>query len=261
MFQRFRDRTEAGELLGTALHHYADRDNVLILALPRGGVPVGFEVARKLHAPLDVLIVRKLGVPAQPELAMGAVASGGTLVINPQVVDALGIDESTIRRAADREHDEVSRRERLFRGDQPTPDVHGRVVIIVDDGLATGSTMRAAIASLRQRDPALVVVAVPTAPAKVIRMLVQVADRVVCLTTPEPFNAISQSYDDFEQVEDDAVRRLLEQVEAVHPRGDPHDAIRVSHSTDLGTMGVSHALANDRDEYSGKRTDGPHRER
>jgi predicted phosphoribosyltransferase len=211
MIQRFRDRTEAGELLGTALHHYAERDNVLILALPRGGVPVGFEVARKLRAPLDVLIVRKLGVPGQPELAMGAVASGGTLVINPHVVDALGIDDATIRQAAEVEHAEVRRREQLFRGEQEPRDVHSRVVIIVDDGLATGATMRAAIAALRQQDPALIVVAVPTAPAKVVRILVQVADRVVCLTTPEPFTAISQSYDDFEQVQDETVRRLLEQ--------------------------------------------------
>ena len=210
MFRRFKDRTEAGQILAKALHRYADRDNVLVLALPRGGVPVAFEVARKLNAPLDVLVVRKLGVPGQPELAMGAVASGKILVINPDVVDALGISDITIHDAAEVQHREVSRREQLFRGDRPVPDVHSRVVIVVDDGVATGSTMRAAVSALHQQEPALIVVAVPTAPMKTVRMLRQVADRVVCLTTPDPFEAIRQSYDSFEQVSDDEVRRLLE---------------------------------------------------
>jgi len=217
MFRRFRDRAAAGQMLARALHRYADCDNVLVLALPRGGVPVAFEVAKALHVPMDVLIVRKLGVPSQPELAMGAVASGRVLVINPHVVDGLGISDATIREAAEAEHEEVRRRERLFRGDRPAPDIAGRVVIVVDDGLATGSTMRAAVAALHQWEPALIVVAVPTAPAQTIRMLVQVADRVICLTTPEPFDAISQSYDDFAQVEDDEVRRLLAEGERLVP--------------------------------------------
>lgn len=207
---RFKHRVEAGQMLGTALQGYAGRDDVLVLALPRGGVPVGYEVARALKAPLDVLVVRKLGVPDQPELAMGAVASGGMLVVNPDVVSSLGISEATIHATAERQHAEVRRREVLFRGDLPGIDVAGRVVIVVDDGLATGSTMRAAVAALRQQQPAAIVVAVPTAPAKTIRMLVRIVDRVVCLTTPEPFQAISQSYDDFAQVEDDEVRAILE---------------------------------------------------
>ena len=210
MFRRFKDRAEAGQILAKALHRYADRDNILVLALPRGGVPVAFEVARKLNAPLDVLVVRKLGVPGQPELAMGAVASGRILVINPEVVDALGISGTTIHEVAEVQHREVSRREQLFRGDRPVPDVQSRVVIVVDDGLATGSTMRAAISALHQQEPALIVVAVPTAPVKTVRMLLQIADRVVCLTRPDPFEAISRSYDNFEQVNDDEVRRLLE---------------------------------------------------
>jgi putative phosphoribosyl transferase len=218
MFRRFKNRAEAGQMLAAALHQYADRDNVLVLALPRGGVPVAFEVAKALHAPMDVLIVRKLGVPYQPELAMGAVASGRVLVINPHVVDELDISDAIIREAAEVEHEEVRRRERLFRGNRPAPDIAGRVVIVVDDGLATGSTMRAAVAALQKQEPALVVVAVPTAPAITIRMLVQVADRVICLTTPEPFDAISQSYDNFAQVEDDEVRRLLAEAERLTPR-------------------------------------------
>jgi predicted phosphoribosyltransferase len=206
---RFHDRREAGRRLARELEGHAGRPDMLVLALPRGGVPVAAEVARALGAPLDVFLVRKLGVPGHEELAMGAVASGGVGVLNADVVSGLGIPESVIRSVAARERQELARREELYRGDRPAPDVRGKTVILVDDGLATGATMLAAIRALRQQEPARIVVAVPTASRETCAALQDEADEVVCAITPEPFWAVGQWYDDFSQTSDDEVRDLL----------------------------------------------------
>lgn len=205
----FRDRTDAGRALAAALAHYVGRDDVVVLALPRGGVPVAYEVAQALGAPLDVFVVRKLGVPGHEELAMGAIATGGVLVLNDQVVSGLGIGEDTIRRVAEIEARELARREEAYRGERPAADVAGKVAVLVDDGLATGSTMRAAVAAVRLRNPAGIVVAVPTGAAPTCAELGQEVDEVVCRATPEPFRAVGQSYKDFSQTSDDEVRDLL----------------------------------------------------
>jgi predicted phosphoribosyltransferase len=207
--QRFRNRTDAGRQLAEKLAAYAHRPGVLVLALPRGGVPVGFEVARELGAPLDVFLVRKLGVPGYEELAMGAVATGGVRVLNDEIVRGLGISEHQIDAAAARELQELAQRQRLYRGDRPLPDIAGRTVILVDDGLATGATMRAAIAAVRQQQPARIVVAVPTASPDTCEALKAEADDVVCAMTPEPFLAVGHWYEDFTQTTDDEVRELL----------------------------------------------------
>ena len=207
--QRFRNRTDAGRQLAEKLAAYADRPDVLVLALPRGGVPVGYEVSRALGAPLDVFLVRKLGAPGYEELAMGAVASGGVRVLNDEIVRGLGISDHEIDAAAARELQELARRQRLYRGDRPPPDVAGRTVILVDDGLATGATMRAAIRASRQQQPARIVVAVPTASADTSETLKTEADDVVCAMTPEPFLAVGHWYEDFTQTTDDEVRELL----------------------------------------------------
>ena len=207
---RFRDRAEAGRELAGRLAHHAGRPGVIVLGLPRGGVPVAYEVARALGAPLDVFVVRKLGVPGREELAMGAIATGGVRVLNPEVIDALGIPGSAIEAAAEREQEELDRRERLYRGDRPPPDRRGRTVILVDDGLATGSTMRAAVAAVRRQDPARVVVAVPVAAPDTCAEFRHVADEIVCAHTPEPFCAVGYWYEDFSQTTDDEVRRFLE---------------------------------------------------
>ena len=207
--QRFRNRTDAGCQLAEKLATYADRPDVLVLALPRGGVPVGSEVARALGAPLDAFLVRKLGVPGYEELAMGAVATGGVRVLNDEIVRGLGIVEHVIDVAVAREMEELARREQLYRGGSPPPDVAGRTVILVDDGLATGATMRAAVAALRRQHPARIVVAVPTASPDTREALKAEADDVVCATTPEPFFAVGHWYEDFRQTTDDEVRDLL----------------------------------------------------
>src|SRR5438477_6983383 len=186
MAKPFRDRTEAGQLLAAQLAAYAQRPDVLVLALPRGGVPVAYEVARALGAPLDVFLVRKLGVPGQEELAMGAIATGGVRVLNAAVVDALHIPPATIAAVAAAEQRELARRERLYRGARPAPDVRGRTVILVDDGLATGATMRAAVAALRQHQPARIVVAVPIAAPSTCDEVRAEVDEIVCAITPEP---------------------------------------------------------------------------
>jgi putative phosphoribosyl transferase len=205
----FADRTAAGRELASALDEYRERDDVIVYALPRGGVPVAFEVATSLGAPLDVLIVRKLGVPGHPELAMGAVASGGVRVINDLVVGQLGIPEHDIERATQEQRLEVEERERLFRGGYPAPDPEGAIAIAIDDGIATGSTMRASIDALRQMSPARVVVAVPVASPDVCEEFEQIADEVVCLATEQPFGAVGMWYEDFDQTTDQEVIDLL----------------------------------------------------
>ena len=209
MHRPFRDRGEAGRLLATQLAAYAGRPDMLVLALPRGGVPVGFEVARALGAPLDVFVVRKLGVPGHEELAMGAIATGGVRILNEELVRALGIPDHLIEAVAATEQEELARRERLYRGNRPPPDVRGRTVILVDDGLATGATMQAAINALRQQQPARIVVAVPIAAPETCDHLKTEADDVVCAVTPEPFYAVGLWYEDFSQTTDDEVRDLL----------------------------------------------------
>ena len=209
MSRVFQNRTEAGQRLGQALHNYAGRADTLVLALPRGGVPVGFEVARAIGAPLDLMLVRKLGVPGQEELAMGAIASGGVRVLNAELVASLGIDPGMIAASAAREQRELARREQAYRGTRPPPAIAGRCVILVDDGLATGATMRAAVAPLRQRQPARIVVAVPVAPPDTVARLRAEADEVICLETPESFFAIGPWYREFPQLTDDEVRELL----------------------------------------------------
>jgi putative phosphoribosyl transferase len=205
----FRDRTEAGQILADKLASYAHRPDVLVLALPRGGVPVGYEVAQALHVPLDVFLVRKLGLPGQEELAMGAIASGNTRVLNEEVVHKLDIPEEVIDAVAAEEQQELSRRERDYRAGRPPPDVRGRTIILVDDGLATGSTMRAAVAALRQQEPARIVVAVPVGAPETCVELGYEADEVVCVETPEPFYAVGAWYENFSQTTDEEVRDLL----------------------------------------------------
>ena len=206
---RFKDRVEAGRQLASGLSKYANRHDVVVLALPRGGVPVGSEVASALGAPLDVFVVRKLGVPGQKELAMGAIASGGLVVINDDVVRGLRIPPQVIQRVAAEEGRELLRRERAYREGRRPINVTGKVVILVDDGLATGSSMTAAISTLKELNPAKIVVAVPAAPDSTCRALKPIVDEVLCATTPSPFFAVGQSYYDFAQTTDDEVRRLL----------------------------------------------------
>jgi predicted phosphoribosyltransferase len=205
----FHDRTEAGRALAARLKAFVGRPDVLVLALPRGGVPVAYEVARALQAPLDIFIVRKLGVPRHEELAMGALASGGVRVLNDEVVHDLGIPEAVIDAVTAQAQQELERRERLYRGERPPPDARGRTVILVDDGLATGSTMRAAVAALRRLGPARIIVAVPVGAAETCAALREEADAVLCQQTPEPFYAVGAWYQDFTQTTDEEVRDLL----------------------------------------------------
>ncbi len=203
----FADRGEAGRALAVALDAYTERADVVVLGLPRGGVPVAHEVALALTAPLDVFVVRKLGVPGHAELAMGAIATGGVVVMNPAVVSSLGIPAAAVDEAVARETVEVDRRNRLYRGDRRFPDLVARTVIVVDDGLATGATMRAAVGALRARSPRRVVVAVPVGAASTCRELRRVADEVVCVLSPHPFDAVGRWFVDFTPPTDDEVRR------------------------------------------------------
>jgi putative phosphoribosyl transferase len=211
---RYRNRTEAGRLLAQKLMGYANRPDVLVLALPRGGVPVAFEVAQALDAPLDVFLVRKLGVPGHEELAMGAIASGGVRVLNEAVVSYLHIPDGVIDAVAADELQELERRERLYRVDRPPLEVRGRTVILIDDGLATGSTMRAAAGALRTRDPTAIIVAVPVAADETCDEFRSEVDEVVCAYTPDPFYAVGLWYEDFSQTSDEEVRELLGQAAA-----------------------------------------------
>jgi putative phosphoribosyl transferase len=205
----FQDRAEAGRVLADRLTKYAGSPEVVVLALPRGGVPVGFQVARLLGAPLDVLSVRKLGVPGHEELAMGAIASDGTRVVNRRVVRELGIAEDTLQAVAAAEQQEVERRERTYRDQRPRPELTGKVVIVVDDGLATGASMRAAVEALRRQGAGRVVVGVPVASPATCAEFERVVDAIVCVKTPDRFMAVGAWYESFPQVEDDEVRELL----------------------------------------------------
>ncbi|MDO8388324.1 MAG: phosphoribosyltransferase [Polaromonas sp.] len=213
----YEDRREAGRVLAGALAHYRGRPQLLVLALPRGGVPVAYEVARALKAPLDVFVVRKLGFPGHEEYAMGAIASGGVRVMNPLPGVTVPVEE--VAAAVARELPELQRREQLYRGQSPAPDLRGRTVIVVDDGLATGATMHAALLAIRQQEPAHLVMAVPVGAADSCRALQGVADEVICVAMPEPFRAVGLWYRQFAQTSDDEVRTLLEDVRAhaLHP--------------------------------------------
>jgi putative phosphoribosyl transferase len=208
----YQNRSEAGRELADALQPYANRHDVLVLALPRGGVPVAYQVAKSLNAPMDLMLVRKLGLPGHEELAMGAIATGGVRVLNAEVIQGLGISEAQIEQVAAVELQELRRRERLYRDDRPIPEVQGRCVILIDDGLATGATMQAAIAALRQQKPSEIVVAVPVAPPNTVPSLRQQADAVICPAMPEPFFGVGLWYADFAQVTDAEVRELLGEI-------------------------------------------------
>jgi len=212
MTMRFQDRLEAGELLGEKLKAYANNPDVVVLALPRGGVPVGAQVARKLHAPFDVFVVRKLGLPGHPELAMGAIASGGVRVLNGDVINTLRIRDEVINAVTAEEYQELKRREQSYRDNLPPPEVDGKTVIIVDDGIATGSTMVAAISALRQLNAGRVVVATPTVARSTYEYLRQNADDVVAVIVPEEFYGVGQWYEDFSQTSDEEVHQLLGQM-------------------------------------------------
>jgi putative phosphoribosyl transferase len=206
----FRNRQEAGRRLASLLGKYANREDVIVLGVPRGGVPIGFEVATALNLPLDIFVLRKLGVPGHEELAFGAIGSGGVRVLNASVVEQLGISDLDIALVTQAEREELERRERLYRGSRPSLDVHGRTVILVDDGIATGSSLRAAIHALREMKPAGIVIATPVAPQGTLSRLRHEVDELVCAEMPEPFYGVGQFYRDFSQVSDEEVNELLD---------------------------------------------------
>lgn len=205
----FRDRTEAGRLLANALASLKGERGVIVLAIPRGGVPVAIEVAKAIGAPLDLVITRKIGAPGQPELAVGAVGQEGEVVTNPDLVAMLGVSEKYLEEESKRQGGEIERRTRAYRGERPYPDLAGKTVVIVDDGIATGATIRAAAVSARRRKAARVILAAPVGSSRAVRELSEVADQVVCLSTPEDFEAIGEFYEEFEQVEDEVVRKIV----------------------------------------------------
>lgn len=213
---KLRDRTEAGQLLADKLIQYQDNPNIIILALPRGGVPVGYEISKKLHAPLDILIVRKLGAPWQEELAIGAIAMGGVKVLNEEIVKSLQISPAEIEQIAAQEQTELDRRNRVYRHGEPFPDLKNKIVILVDDGLATGATMRAAVAAVKQAKPEKLIVAVPVAPSDTYHEFKKTVDEIICLSTPELFYSISQWYDYFPQTSDEEVMELLKLAKNTH---------------------------------------------
>lgn len=208
----FQDRRDAGRKLAQKLLHYANRQDVIVLALPRGGVPVAYEVALALKLPLDIFIVRKLGLPGHEELAIGAIASGGIRVLNKDIIRTLNIPEEVVNQVAKREMQELQRREQSYRGNLPAPEVRNRTVILIDDGLATGASMRAAIVGLRTQHPARIVVAVPTAAPETCEAFETEVDEIVCAITPEPFLGVGRWYEDFSQTTDEGVRLLLQAV-------------------------------------------------
>jgi putative phosphoribosyl transferase len=205
----FKNRTDAGRKLAEKLTEYENRDDVIVLALPRGGVPVAFEVAQKLNAPLDVFLVRKLGVPGHEELAMGAIASGGVRVLNWQTIDYLRIPEAAIDAVAGKETRELERREKAYRDDRPAPDVRGKIVILIDDGLATGATMRAAAIALKEQNPGKLIIAVPISSPDTCDEFRAEVDTIICAVTPAPFYGVGMWYQDFSQTTDDEVCELL----------------------------------------------------
>ncbi len=213
----YRDRVEAGRVLAGKLLRYKQRPEVLVLGLPRGGIPVAFEVAQELNAPLDVFLVRKLGLPGHEELAMGAIASGGTRVLNEEVVKLFRVSPDVLDHVAEREEAELNRREQAYRRGRPPARVPDRTVILVDDGLATGSTMRAAVGAVRQQKPARIVVAVPVAAPSTCEEFRQEVDEVICAETPEPFHAVGLWYEDFSQTTDAEIRDLLDRAAQLHP--------------------------------------------
>jgi len=210
MAERFQNRTGAGRRLAANLMTYAGRDDVLVLGLPRGGVPVAFEIAMALDAPLDVFIVRKLGLPGHEEFGIGAIASGEVRIVDEAVLRTYDVDAETLERITAREQLELDRRERLYRDDRPFPAIEDRIIILVDDGLATGSTMRAAIAALRKKRPSRIIVAVPVGARETCASIARLVENVVCLETPDPFYAVGLWYEDFEQTDDAEVHELLE---------------------------------------------------
>lgn len=214
--ERFENRIQAGAQLALRLRQYAGRPDVIVLALPRGGVPVGFSVAHELDVPLDILLVRKLGVPGHEEYAFGAVASGGLYVLQPDVIDTLDIPMSVVKSSVQRELQEIERRDKLYRAGRPPPQLQGRVVILVDDGLATGSTMLAAVHVMRLAKPARLVAAAPVASPEACRELATEVDEMICVRTPEPFYAVGLWYKDFEQTSDGEVSDLLEAARLSH---------------------------------------------
>jgi predicted phosphoribosyltransferase len=209
---RFKDRHDAGRQLAEELTNYQNREDVILLALPRGGVPVGYEIARELGIRLDVYLVRKLGVPGHEELAFGAISTGGVKTFNEDVVRSVGLTDREIDPVVEREEAELRRREEAYRGDAPAPEIEDQVAILVDDGLATGASMRAAVESVRQQGPKETVVAVPTAPPDTCQKLSRTADAVYCLMTPEPFGGVGAWYEDFAQTSDEEVRELMAQL-------------------------------------------------
>ena len=210
MPERYVDRSDAGRQLARALARQGGRSDIIVLGLPRGGVPVAYEIASALDAPLDVFVVRKIGLPGHEEFGIGAIASGGVRVVDQQVLRAYGVDDATLERITERERQELQRREQRYRDDRPFPDLRGRTVILVDDGLATGSTMRAAVAALREEAPREIVVAVPVGAAETCAALSSEVDDLVCLWTPEPFYAVGLWYENFDQTTDEEVHDLLE---------------------------------------------------
>jgi putative phosphoribosyl transferase len=211
MANRLRNRTEAGQLLAKRLQAYANCPDVLVMGLPRGGVPVAFEIAKGLNAPLDICIVRKLGVPGQPELAMGAIALEGKRKMNREIVHQFHISEDAIDAVISLEQPELERRDKIYRGSRPLPEIQGRTIVLVDDGVATGATMQVVIEMIQAQAPEYLIVAIPVAPLSVYATLCKLVDEVVCLLIPEPFFSIGQWYEDFTQVSDAQVRELLEQ--------------------------------------------------
>jgi predicted phosphoribosyltransferase/dienelactone hydrolase len=243
---RFRDRAEAGRLLGERVAADLGRRDAIVLGLPRGGVPVARGVARALGAPLDVFLVRKLGYPGQPELAMGAIASGGVRVLNDQLVDELGLDDELIDRVSEREEQELVRREHAYRGTGSAPELAGKTVVLVDDGLATGATMRAAVEAVRRAGPEQVVVAVPTAPPHALRELRDAVDGFVSLLAPEPFHAVGLWYEDFREVPDEEVRRLLQLPSEQEVRAGEADAALVVPDGARGLVVFAHGSGSSR---------------